>query len=79
MKSRFLILLAAGALLGLAPVPSIARGYCRAVPYGIYQSPDGTYDSLADLVRDVRGTPCGVECTRAAMARWSRWAHRCAG
>jgi len=27
-----------------------------------YQQPDGTYDQLADLVRDVNGTPCGIDC-----------------
>jgi hypothetical protein len=27
-----------------------------------YQQWDGTYASLADLTRDVNGTPCGVDC-----------------
>lgn len=27
-----------------------------------YQQPDGTYDSVSDLVRDVNGTPCGIDC-----------------
>ncbi len=27
-----------------------------------YQAPDGTYYSLADTVRSVEGTPCGIEC-----------------
>ena len=27
-----------------------------------YQQPDGSYDSLSDLVRDVNGTPCGLDC-----------------
>jgi hypothetical protein len=29
-----------------------------------YQDPDGTYESYSDFIRDVNGTPCGVECTR---------------
>jgi hypothetical protein len=27
-----------------------------------YQQLDGSYDSLSDLVRDVNGTPCGLDC-----------------
>lgn len=38
-----------------------------------YQNPDGTYGSLADLSRDVRGIPCGIECTQDAQARWSHY------
>ena len=50
---------------GITPIP--------AQHYDAYQNPDGTYDSLADLTRDVRGIPCGVECTREAQARWSHY------
>jgi hypothetical protein len=39
--------------------------------YDIYQNPDGSYESVSDLSRDIRGTPCGVTCTREAQARWS--------
>jgi hypothetical protein len=54
--------------------------HCRMIvqPYSYYQGPDGTYDSLADFTRDLWGVPCGVDCTRAAAARWARAAH-CAG
>ncbi len=27
-----------------------------------YQAPDGTYYSLADEVRSINGTPCGIVC-----------------
>ncbi|HLH12730.1 MAG TPA: hypothetical protein VKV77_12760 [Methylovirgula sp.] len=76
-----LLTLAVGVLLVGAAVPAQARNfYCRTLPYGYsdYQGPNGTYDSLADLVRDVRGIPCGINCTRAAMMRWSRVV-RCPG
>lgn len=88
MNLKRLILLATGALLAVAPAAfSTAQGgtmHCRlaraAVPYGQYQNPDGTYDSEADFVRDLRGTPCGIDCTRAAQARWARWAREnCVG
>jgi len=73
MKSKFLILLTAGALLCAATAtPSAAHPYrgprCRIVSSGLviklsqYQQPDGTYNSLADFIRDVNGTPCGVDC-----------------
>lgn len=42
----------------------------------IYQNPDGTYDSLADLSRDIWGVPCGIECTHEAQARWARYGYR---
>jgi hypothetical protein len=38
-----------------------------------YRGPDGTYDSLADFLRDRAGTPCGINCTRAAQERWARY------
>jgi hypothetical protein len=41
----------------------------RAAPSN-YQGPDGTYDSLADFTRDLRGIPCGVECSYRAQQRW---------
>lgn len=39
----------------------------------IYQNPDGTYDSIADLSRDIRGIPCGIECTGESQARWAHY------
>lgn len=84
MNSKFFILLAAGSLLAVAPALSSQASilHCRKPvgSYSLYQSPDGTYDSEADFVRDLRGTPCGVDCTRAAQARWARWFHNhCVG
>jgi hypothetical protein len=38
--------------------------------YSIYQNPDGSYPSLSNLVRDVEGTPCGIECEQDADRRW---------
>jgi len=85
MESKLpIISLATTAFLAIAPpVSSTAHPrpvHCRMVvqPYSYYQGPDGTYDSLADFTRDLWGVPCGVNCTRAAMARWARAAH-CAG
>jgi hypothetical protein len=37
-----------------------------------YQGPRGHYTSVSSYVRDVEGTPCGMNCTRAAQKRWSR-------
>ncbi len=86
MNSKLPILLAAGALLAVAPAASSTAQsrpmHCRmpVVPYSAYQGPDGTYDSLADFTRDLKGIPCGINCTRAAQARWARWARdNCVG
>ena len=38
-----------------------------------YQGPGGHYRSEASFVRDVNGTPCGMNCTQAAQKRWSRY------
>jgi hypothetical protein len=73
MKTQFVILLAANAILaaGLAapacaaPRPEVV---CRQTYPGFvlqkyrYQAPDGTYYSQSDYIRDVNGTPCGLEC-----------------
>jgi hypothetical protein len=75
MNSRLLVLLAtAGILVAASATPSAAHWRytprCRIVSLGLivqtsrYQEPDGTYDSISDFVRDVNGTPCGVECSR---------------
>jgi hypothetical protein len=40
--------------------------------YDPYQGPHGHYNSLSDYVRDVEGTPCGMNCERAAQERWAR-------
>lgn len=41
--------------------------------YGLNQAPDGSYPTPSDFSRDVWGVPCGMECTREAQARWSRY------
>ena len=67
---------AAGCLSIAMSNPSQAQAWHYAYPtqhYSIYQNPDGTYDSLADLSRDVWGVPCGIECTQEARARWSHY------
>lgn len=74
-------LVAAGALIvGVAfSGASQAQKWHYAYPahaYSIYQNPDGTYNSLADLSRDIRGVPCGIECTHEAQARWSHYGYR---
>jgi hypothetical protein len=56
-----------------APVPVYVPWYAGpsyepVVPH--YQGPDGRYDSLADFTRDLRGIPCGIECTYRAQVRW---------
>jgi hypothetical protein len=59
-----------------ASTPSQAQDGYYANPaqhYDAYQNPDGTYDSLADLSRDVRGIPCGIECTQDSQARGSHY------
>jgi hypothetical protein len=79
MNAKLLILLAAGALLGVVPaIPSTAQSrptHCRipVFAYDAYQGPDGSYDSLADFTRDIKGIPCGIDCTRRAQARLARW------
>ena len=89
MNPKLLILLATGALFAIAP-PAFSQSqaqarpmHCRAraaVPYSLYQNPDGTYDLEADFSRDLWGVPCGINCTRAAHERWARWFHEnCAG
>jgi hypothetical protein len=74
MNSKFLVLLATASLLVAASAtPSAAHWRalrCRIVSSGVvvqtsgYQEPDGTYESYSDFIRDVNGTPCGIECTR---------------
>jgi hypothetical protein len=70
MRSLHLALAIAGAagLIGLA-APAFAQSWSNP-PSFYYQGPDGTYDSLGDLSRAIRGVPCGIECTQRAEARW---------
>jgi hypothetical protein len=64
--------------LAAASVPLSAPSWAQEgrfypTPYSNYRGPDGTYDSLADFIRDRNGTPCGINCTRAAQERWERY------
>jgi hypothetical protein len=68
--------LLASAFLASAILPAAARWHhpprCYPVSPGLvlktsqYQQPDGTYDRLSDFVRDVNGTPCGIDCPAPA-------------
>ncbi len=74
---KLTLIASAHCLVGAISTPSEAQQWRYAPPaehYSIYQNPDGTYDSPADLSRDIWGVPCGVECVREAQARWSRYA-----
>ena len=88
MRSNVLIWVVGGCLLSAAATPSIAlpgpRGpsdrlsavmeatAANPAPPNYYTGPDGAYDPLSDLVRDIEGTPCGMTCTRAKQDRWQR-------
>ena len=72
--------LGASLVLAAASVPTSVPSWAQEAQIGQwgpalsnYQGPDGTYDSLADFLRDRAGTPCGANCTRAAQARWARY------
>ena len=81
MKINALLLTAAGMLLATSVAPSVAQPgqSCHPVPAGPgvvfkgyqYQQPDGTYDNVSDLVRDVNGTPCGVDCPAPSAVFWA--------
>jgi hypothetical protein len=61
-----------------SPGPAYPQGYYQYPPsyYNTRQGPNGTYDSLADFVSDIRGRPCGIICTQEAQDRWARYYHR---
>lgn len=75
MRPLYLVLALAGAA-GLAGFAAPAVAQSLSPPSFYYQGPDGTYDSLGDLSRAIRGVPCGIECTRRAEARWGLTHHR---
>jgi hypothetical protein len=75
MKSKLFVLLAAAAVLVAASAAPSAAHHKIAprcwqtspvlvVQTSTYKEPDGTYESYAGYIRDVNGTPCGVECSR---------------
>jgi len=53
-----------------APLAADAPASHVAASYSIYQNPDGSYPSLGNFVRDLNGTPCGIECEKEADQRW---------
>jgi hypothetical protein len=80
---KLTLVAAAACLLGTATaVQSMAQSgpNVRADPYAVYQgrpysdyqAPGGSYDSPRDFIRDLEGTPCGIDCTQRAQERWSR-------
>jgi hypothetical protein len=63
IRNRFKTWLACAIIYAL--VPMAANASTRHRPSAdSYQAPDGTYYSLADEVRSLRGTPCGIECEK---------------
>lgn len=51
-----------------SPYSRLGNGSYVRVPH--YQGPDGAYDSLVELSREVNGVPCGIDCQRRALVRW---------
>lgn len=61
-RSFKLASIAAAALLGAAvAVPASAK----------YEGPHEHYRSTAAFTRDVNGTPCGMNCSRAVHRHWA--------
>ena len=54
--------------LGSSPYEQVGPGPYMHVPH--YHRPDGGYDSLVDLSREVNGVPCGIGCQARALRRW---------
>ena len=86
MLAHLRLAFAAAALAGaMAATPALAQSganypgypganyYPNQGSYSTRQGPDGTYDSLADFIGDLRGRPCDIECTREAQARWAAY------
>ncbi len=78
---KLTFLAAAAGLLGtILAAPAIAQVsgpfFYEGPVIRYYQAPDGSYASQSDFLSDINGTPCGVECTRAAQARWSHYYDR---
>jgi hypothetical protein len=68
-----LVALAAGLIGVAAAPPSMAQTTALDAPaYGVYQSSQGYYNSEADFVRSINGTPCGMRCMGEAQAHWSQ-------
>lgn len=71
MRPKILTWLTAIGLATAAATPALAHGtWYGPAPSFSYQNPDGSYDSYSDFIRDLRGIPCGIECTQRAEVRW---------
>jgi hypothetical protein len=70
MRLKTLAWLPVIGLMTAAATPALAANLYGARPSFAYQSPDGSYPSLSDFVRELHGTPCGIECTHRAEIRW---------
>ncbi len=71
MQPRIVTWFAAIGLVTAAATPALAQtNWYTPTPSFYYQSPDGSYPSYSDFIRDLRGTPCGIECTQHAEVRW---------
>jgi hypothetical protein len=80
---NFLRCLFAATLIAAATAPTAASAHVHRPPrcfisgpglilkMSQYQQPDGSYDSLSDLVRDVNGTPCGLDCPAPSRLIWA--------
>jgi hypothetical protein len=69
--TKYSLVFTTGCVL-LAAAASTANAQARPVPnpaLSQYQSPDGSYPSLADYTRSVEGTPCGLTCTYVGQQR----------
>jgi hypothetical protein len=64
VSRRFGLVAAAACLLATVEIaPAVAQ----------YEGPRGHYRSEAAFSRSVEGTPCGINCTRAAQKRWASY------
>ena len=52
----------------VSPYQQIGPNQYVHIPH--YQGPDGGYDNLSDLSREVNGVPCGIGCQARALHRW---------
>lgn len=59
--------------VSVAVVTGLIGAAMTAPSLAQYEGPRGHYGSEASFDRDINGTPCGINCTRAAERRW---AHR---
>jgi hypothetical protein len=78
MKNLLTVLLLVACLLTASSPGALASqvsyDHPYRSPYGLaidqYQTPDGKYDSQVAFIRSLNGTPCGLQCSQRAAARW---------